>query len=240
MVCPHAGVAIGLQLAAHRIRLGAGAAARHARSNSADQVLDVVAVFVRDDIGLRELARRAEAIGELVEEREIEIDVAVARAIKRAGGRLAFAAAGRGFSIVDGERGRRETRHPLARTSGVHTSSAEPTMLAGELERRVVGARAVFAGVCCAGAPPGPSPFSSFVGIDAEQQRDDDNSDQPQAAAAHREVRAVAAKGAAAVLHIVAGAKVVDAHRQALKIYNAYYAPARQRLHSGTLVWATL
>ncbi len=42
-----------------------------------------MAVFVGDHIGLRELAGRAEAVGQLVEERQVEIDALVAGAIER-------------------------------------------------------------------------------------------------------------------------------------------------------------
>ena len=54
-----------------------------------------MAVFMRNDIGLRELSRRAEALAQLVVEREVEIDVIVLRTIERPGRCLAQAAAER-------------------------------------------------------------------------------------------------------------------------------------------------
>ena len=43
-----------------------------------------MAEFVRDDVGLGEVAGGAEALTEFVEEPEVEIDVAIARTIERA------------------------------------------------------------------------------------------------------------------------------------------------------------
>ena len=45
--------------------------------------------LVRDDVGLGEVARRAEALIELLEEREVEIDLAVGGAVERPHRRLA-------------------------------------------------------------------------------------------------------------------------------------------------------
>ena len=63
----------------------------------AEQVLHVVAVLVGDDVRLGEVAaRRAElALQHVVEERRVEVDPLVVRAVERAlaGGRLAAAAA---------------------------------------------------------------------------------------------------------------------------------------------------
>ncbi|MNT78083.1 hypothetical protein D3C72_2172830 [compost metagenome] len=44
----------------------------------------MVADFVRDDIGLRKVARSAELLFKLVEEAHVEIDLAVAGAVERA------------------------------------------------------------------------------------------------------------------------------------------------------------
>src|ERR1700722_4664253 len=51
-----------------------------------------MADFVGDHVGLREFAGGAEAIAELVKKEKIEIDLFVARAIDRAGGRSGLAA----------------------------------------------------------------------------------------------------------------------------------------------------
>ena len=52
-----------------------------------EQVLHVMPDLVRDDIGLREVAGRAEAPIELAEERQVEVDLLIGRAIERAAGR---------------------------------------------------------------------------------------------------------------------------------------------------------
>src|SRR5450759_3856764 len=54
--------------------------------------------LVRDDIGLRELARGAEAPGQLVVEPEVDIDLPVARAVE--GTRCALGEAARGLDGV--------------------------------------------------------------------------------------------------------------------------------------------
>ena len=92
VVRPDAGEAVGLQLDPHlqRLapRLSPAALLRllHLRQD-AEQVLHVMADLVRDHIGLRELAglaaAAAEARLELAEERGVEIDLAVVRAIER-------------------------------------------------------------------------------------------------------------------------------------------------------------
>ena len=43
----------------------------------------MVADFMRNDIGLREVARCAELLFKLVEEPHVEVDLAVARAVER-------------------------------------------------------------------------------------------------------------------------------------------------------------
>ena len=80
MVRPDAGEAVGLQLQPHRelvgLLLASRAAARRCTfSRDAEQVLHVVADLVRDHVRLREIARRAEAPLELVEEGQVEIDL---------------------------------------------------------------------------------------------------------------------------------------------------------------------
>src|SRR6516165_8169820 len=51
-----------------------------------------MAKLVSDHVSLAELARRAQAIGQLVEEAQVDIDLLVRRAIKRTGSRLGGAA----------------------------------------------------------------------------------------------------------------------------------------------------
>ncbi len=57
-----------------------------------------MAEFVRQYIGLRELARRAKAAAQLVEEAEIDIDLLILGTIERARG--GFRAAASGFGVI--------------------------------------------------------------------------------------------------------------------------------------------
>ena len=79
-VRPDAGEAVGLQLEPHRelvrARPGPPAARRSTSSIDAEQVLDVVADLVRDHVGLREVAGRAEALCSSRHEREVDVDLA--------------------------------------------------------------------------------------------------------------------------------------------------------------------
>src|SRR4051812_5135061 len=63
----------------------------------------MMAILMGNDIGAGEIARRAEALAELIEERQVQIDMLVARAIEWPRGRLASAAAGGRSIIVWGE-----------------------------------------------------------------------------------------------------------------------------------------
>ena len=88
VVAPDARVAIGLQFLAYRklVRLAPptrGTAPACTRSESADERLDVVADFVCDDVGLREIAWRAKALIELAEERQVQVDLVIAWAVER-------------------------------------------------------------------------------------------------------------------------------------------------------------
>src|SRR6185503_17827247 len=77
----------GLELHAHR-GLVAGALLQQP-----ELVLDVMTVFVRDDVALGERAAlRAELRLQLIEEADVEIDLLVIRAIERTGGRAGRAA----------------------------------------------------------------------------------------------------------------------------------------------------
>ena len=76
---PHAGIAIGLKFDLDLDRIAFGLARAGLQLvrlvERALQVLDVMADLVRDDIGLREVARRAEALRQLVEEARVEINL---------------------------------------------------------------------------------------------------------------------------------------------------------------------
>ena len=81
---PDPGIAVGLQFGPHRVAVGAllRSARSHVpmppRSIAPSQVLDVMAIFMGDDIGAGEVAGRAEAAAQLVEEGQVQIDVLVA------------------------------------------------------------------------------------------------------------------------------------------------------------------
>ena len=101
---PHARVAVGLQLEAHRAGALALAVAADALVR-AQQVLDVVAVLVGDHVGLGERAAlRAEARAQLVVEAQVDVDRLVGRAVERADGRGRAAAAGRRLAAEEARR----------------------------------------------------------------------------------------------------------------------------------------
>ena len=84
---PHPREAVGLQLHADRKGVlgrlpSAPALARHLLRD-AELVLDVVADLMRDDVGPGEVTGRAEALLQLLEERQVEVHLAVARAVER-------------------------------------------------------------------------------------------------------------------------------------------------------------
>ena len=87
MMAPYAGQAIRLELHPHGqgVRPFFGATlpgAMHALRDS-HQGLDMMANFVRNDIGLREVTWRVEALIEIAEEGQIEVDLVIIGAIKR-------------------------------------------------------------------------------------------------------------------------------------------------------------
>src|SRR5438309_8759 len=75
---PDAGKAVGLKLDPHRLRIRSGL------REETELVLHVVAVLVGDDVALREgPALRAEALRQLLEEADVEIDLLVVGAVER-------------------------------------------------------------------------------------------------------------------------------------------------------------
>src|SRR6185437_8924718 len=94
---PDAGVTVGLQfdLYLDRIALSLARAGLQLLGlpQRAGEILHMVANLVRNDIGLREVARRLEALRKLVEELRVEIDLLVGRAVERPHCRLSSAAA---------------------------------------------------------------------------------------------------------------------------------------------------
>src|SRR5947209_16933015 len=71
---PDAGEAVGLQLQLDTAALGPGHSLPHL-VHGAEEVLHVMAILVRNDVGLRKgSTRRAELAAQLVEEAEVEVD----------------------------------------------------------------------------------------------------------------------------------------------------------------------
>ena len=97
---PDPGEAIGLELDADRHLVGLDLAHLLAHlvelRQHADQVLHVMAHLVGKNIGLREIARGAEAVRQFVIEIEVDIKLLVAGAVKRSG-RRTRRAAGRAY-----------------------------------------------------------------------------------------------------------------------------------------------
>src|SRR5687768_7487853 len=97
-MAPHARQAISLQLHRHRQLIRAGAALSLLRladlPADAQHRLHVMPHLVRDYVRSGEISRRAEALIELPEERQIEINLAIGRAVKGPARRRSTAACG--------------------------------------------------------------------------------------------------------------------------------------------------
>ena len=108
---PDAREAIGHQLDAHGelVRLGLARRALLAAldlAEDAELVLDVVADLVGDDVGVGEVTLHAELLLHLLEERRVEIDLLVERAVERPHRGLGRAAAAAGAAGVEHHGGR--------------------------------------------------------------------------------------------------------------------------------------
>ena len=87
---PDAGEAIGLQFQLYRQLVGANRIAPlplglHLPGDT-EQILHMMANFMPDDIGLREITRRAKTAAQFLEERQFDLDLVVARTVERPGG----------------------------------------------------------------------------------------------------------------------------------------------------------
>src|SRR6185295_19237241 len=93
---PDARQAIGLQLQPDRerigVRFGGATTSGVYLVHDAQQILHMVTDLVRDDVSAREVSGGLKAVGEFLEERKVEIDLAVARTIERSHCRLGEAA----------------------------------------------------------------------------------------------------------------------------------------------------
>src|SRR5262249_23813326 len=96
VVSPKAGQEVGLQFQADRkpvvFRLASPGALSMNLFGDSQQVLHVMADFMSNDIGLGKLARGTVAVLELLEETEIEINLAIPGAEERAHGGIRQAA----------------------------------------------------------------------------------------------------------------------------------------------------
>ena len=90
IMAPYTCVAVGLEFYAHGARVRV--AIERLAIDRARQILDVVPDFMRDDVRLREIARRLEAALKLVKKTEVEIHALIAGAVERTGGGLRQAA----------------------------------------------------------------------------------------------------------------------------------------------------
>ena len=105
VVSPHAGVAVGLQLHAHRSSAGSGLGAAGARlfhlAKGAGELLHVVSYLVGDHIGLGEIAWRMEAGLQVAEKREVDVELFIAGTIEGAHGGLPRAAGGAHLPVIE-------------------------------------------------------------------------------------------------------------------------------------------
>src|SRR5262245_30963749 len=234
MVRPHAGETVGLQLhfdlqlvglalveaALHLLHLG----------KNPEQLLDMVAHLVGDDVGLGELARlavaAAEPVFQVAEERGVDVDALIAGAVERPHGGLRHAAA------------------RLIGHAGEHHQPRGPVVLVGlledllpavlgiaedggdELAHLVAGRAGVPLAVARGAFVLRLAPAAHHLGaadqearIDAERPADEaehhDGAD-PQAAGAARHAEAAAPAAGiafvAAILDVVAAAEILPAH----------------------------
>ncbi len=229
VIGPHAGQAIGLQFDPHRHGIGVALAHVLAQlrdlARDTEQVLHVMADLVGDHVGLRELARRMEALGELVEEREVDIDALVGRAIERPHRRLTLAAGGL--------RGIAEQHQTRLLVLPAHLLEEVAPHVLGALQHprdetlfRVVGRRPrrgalralrrhVTAAAAAAATVAVDEAAEQSERIDAQNQADHDDGDQAEAAleqaAAQRDRDARAAAESAAAKATAAKATAVAA-----------------------------
>ena len=137
MVRPDAGEAIGHQLDAHGELVAPRAsptsllALLHARQD-AELVLHVVADLVRDHIGIGEVAAGPEAALHLLEEREVDVDGLVERAVERPHGRLRARRSRSGSRREQHELGRLVLAVDLLRQ---HRASTRPRCCRGSRRR---------------------------------------------------------------------------------------------------------
>jgi len=147
-------------------------------AQDAELVLHVVAHLVRDDVGLREIAGRAELCRELLVPGQVDVDGVVARAVEGTHGRLGLTARGADRAREDdelrvfvGPAHLREDGAPGVLGVREHHRAhvREPVLLGGGLERRA--ARRLDGGPAC------EQVRQHRGGVPAHQQHDDRDHD---------------------------------------------------------------
>src|SRR5256885_424177 len=110
VMAPDASVAIRLELHAHRDAVVFGfrdASLRCLQAlEAAGQLLHVMAHLVRDDVRLREITWRLEAVLQVAIEGKVDVELLVVRAVERPHGRLPHAAGRAHHAVVEHERRR--------------------------------------------------------------------------------------------------------------------------------------
>jgi len=238
---PDTGETISLQLQANgqRIALARTGALLCTRNlaRRADQILDVVTEFMRDDIVLRKVAARAEPVGQLVEEAGVEEDPVVGRAVEGAHRRLCRTATRTTIFVEEAELGRlelfavlREDRGPglLRRAEGVARGASLGVQRADRLR---VGAGTLFAAAAsaalrylpggCAGRRAATQHATDIAEPTEQRHHDqhDDDAAAPETAAdqwqqAEQKAAASTARTAAAalILDVDVGVEIVEPH----------------------------
>src|SRR5262249_48841652 len=196
------GQSVGLALRA-RVFLGA-----RDPVGDAQEVLDVVADLVRDHVGLGEVAGRAEAAGHLVEEREVEVDLAGRRAIERPDRGRRHAARRVHGAVEEDELRRRVTLARLLEDGGPGVFGAAED-LGREVAQAVVGGRLVGRPGLRGRLPPAAlQELEDLHRILAGEDRDPEH----QAQAATADPGPPAHAHPAAILDVVAPALALEAH----------------------------
>src|ERR1043165_1809175 len=230
---PDAGEAVGLQLDAHlqavRFGLARGSLLLLHLRQDAELVLHVMPDLVRDHVSLRELARAradiaaAEAPLEVAEERRIEIDLLVGRAIERTHGRLCHAA------LIGARRAGEHHQRRFAITLAALLEGLRPHHVRTAQHARDELAHVVARGAGLArlarllliGLPAAGEDLRAAdqqARVDAERIADDaehhDGADaEPAAAHPHRKAETTAATAvAAAILDVLAFGHVIETH----------------------------
>src|SRR5690349_20435852 len=205
MMRPDAGQTVGLQLATDGDSVIPGSPAP-ADLAQAEEVLHVMTDLVRDHVRLREIAGRTETVTQRAEEAEIEVELLVLRTVERSDG-----GAGGPTRGLDGAGVQDELRFAILRAQ-VAEDGAPCVLGVGEDDRHEVTQRVLPRGGRTLGARlrclRGIG-REDAAGIEAEEQRQEQDDDRSEAAAHDRHAQAA---HAAAILDVVAPTTHLPAH----------------------------